>query len=95
VVIAAPPSLAGAVKVTVACEWPPMAMTAVGAPGAVAAIAPGAKHKLSKPMALIASRRSDCLKRRADLALRPRVLVNGPVMASLIVLLSQCQFLAN
>jgi hypothetical protein len=35
-VIGAPPSLAGAVKVTTACALPAVAATALGAPGAVA-----------------------------------------------------------
>ena len=33
-----PPSLAGAVQLTVACSWPPVALTPVGASGAVGAV---------------------------------------------------------
>jgi hypothetical protein len=37
-VIALPPLLTGAVKVTLACALPPVAVTAVGAPGTVAGV---------------------------------------------------------
>jgi hypothetical protein len=37
-VIALPPLLSGAVKVTLACAFPPVAVTPVGAPGTVAGV---------------------------------------------------------
>jgi hypothetical protein len=40
-VIAAPPLLAGIVKLTVACALPPIALTFVGAPGTVAGVTAG------------------------------------------------------
>jgi hypothetical protein len=53
--MALPPLLAGTVKVTVACEFPPVAVTLVGAPGTVAGVTlfDGAEAALD-PTALVA-----------------------------------------
>ena len=50
--MAAPPFEAGAVKLTVACPWPAVAETLVGAPGAVAGVPPPSPQadKTKRPM---------------------------------------------
>jgi hypothetical protein len=55
-VIALPPLLAGAVKLTVACALPALAATAVGAPGTVAGVtAVDELLAAPLPMALVAT----------------------------------------
>ena len=52
--IVAPPLLAGAVKLTVPCWLPPMARTAVGAPGAPAVTAAEAPEAVLVPAEVVA-----------------------------------------
>jgi hypothetical protein len=55
-VIALPPSLTGAVKVTVACALPPVAAAFVGAPGTVAGVTLfDAADAALEPTALVAT----------------------------------------